>query len=123
MLSQSRELQDRDMEAIGMPADDSVSAGQSVPVPALVVQNCTGRVVDRACSVLPSDIIKNWIFDYESKLTSPRNFFDSFPHHLKEAVLLARRMPSTSRSNTKTNLAQLVWLHTHFIMTGIFLLR
>jgi hypothetical protein len=121
MLLQSRKLQDRDMEAIGMPDDDSVSAGQSVPVPALVVQNC--RVVDRACSVLPSDIIKNWIFDYESKLTSPRNFFDSFPHHLKEAVLLARRMPSTSRSNTKTNLAQLVWLHTHFIMTGIFLLR
>jgi hypothetical protein len=40
MLSHSRELQDRDMEAIGMPDDDSVSAGQSVPVLALVVQNC-----------------------------------------------------------------------------------
>jgi hypothetical protein len=74
MLLQARELHDQDMDTIGIPDDDTVSAGQSAP--AFVVQNC---IVDRACSVLPSDIIKDWIFDYESKLTSPRNFFDLFP--------------------------------------------
>ena len=57
-IQQASYLHDRDTEAI-------------------VAQNW--RVVDRASSLLPSNVIKEWTSEYEQKQAPPRDFVDLFP--------------------------------------------
>jgi hypothetical protein len=56
--------------------EDTISAGPSQPAPA-AVQNWS--VVDRACSLLPVDILKAWMTDYAPKQSAPQDFLDLFP--------------------------------------------
>lgn len=74
-LAQASEPHDRYTESIGMPDDETVSTDPSESSP--VAQNW--RVVDRASSLLPSDIIKEWLREYEPKQAPPRHFVDLFP--------------------------------------------
>jgi hypothetical protein len=72
-LAEASELHDRDREAISVLEDDSVSTGES----ALIAQNWW--VIDQASSLLPSDIIKDWLSEYETNQAPPRDFVDLFP--------------------------------------------